>query len=114
MIERFKIGRGQTAPVLRGTVERENDATYDISAASAVFRMWDAYSREVIIDDAAATVISATKLQYEFTALDTATPGDYEGVFIITYPDGSTEVAPGGAYGDPDAIPITITDIPSA
>jgi hypothetical protein len=55
MIERFKIGKGQTAPVLRGTVERENDATYDISAASAVFRMWDAYSREVVIDDAAAT-----------------------------------------------------------
>jgi len=114
MIERFKIGQGVTEPVLQGTLRRENDTSYDISTATAVFRMWRADTREVVIDDAAAVIVSTTQLKYVWQAGDTDTAGDYEGVFIITYAGGGTEVAPGGAYGEPEYIPITITEIPNA
>lgn len=113
MIETFKIGKGLTAPVLRGTVERENDETVNISGDSAVFRMWNKQTREVVVDNEPADIISATQVEYEFSALETATPGDYEGIFIITYAvGGGTEMVPGGAYGEPEYIPIEVVDIP--
>lgn len=114
MIERFRIYQGTTSPAIRGTVDRENDTDFTLAGATAVFRMWNADTKEVVIDDAAATVVDDTDLQYDWQAGDTATPGDYEAVFIITFGDATTGAAPGGAYGEPEYLPVEVIALPEA
>ena len=107
MALKFNIKRGDTSPALRMALAPE---TLNLTGASVQFQMRP--KRGVTSIDEAADIITATPpvVEYAWGAGDTATAGEYEAEFRVTYADASVETFPNVGF-----IEVTINeDVPNA
>lgn len=105
MTETFFIKKGDTSPALLADLL---PAGTDITGATAVvFSMRPRGSTTPTVNRAAATIVTPTnpaRLRYNWTSLNTAAAGNFEGEFEVTRADGSIETFPNDGH-----IPISIT-----
>lgn len=93
------LRQGDTLPKVTVTVRDSTGALVDLSQAgtTVAFKLISA-TGAVIVNYAAATIsnASAAQVTYQFLTSDTVnvTPGMYQGVFRITYPDASSQTVP--------------------
>lgn len=92
----FALNMNDTSPVLRVTATDGADVVVDLTGATAVFKMWDIYTKTVKVAETAAVVEDAAAgvLRYDWKAADVDTAGLYAGRFIVTYPDAKKEGFP--------------------
>ena len=96
-MERFTIGQGDTRPDLISDLTNEQTgAVIDLTGATVTFSMTLLEATTPTIDAQACTVLDEAngQVQYRFTTTDTATAGDYDAEFEITFADGGIETVP--------------------
>src|SRR5690348_3139484 len=101
-MERFTIGQGDTRPELVTVLEEEDTGdVIDLTGATVTFTM--TYVNEdgsladaPTVDDEPCSVTDETggEVSYTFTSADTATAGEYDAEFQITFGDGGIETVP--------------------
>lgn len=93
----FQIGQGDTAPALTAQLT-QNGTPVNLTGATVEFRMAPHGTKTTTVDGT-ATLTDATngKVSYPWKASDTATPGDYDFMFVVTFSDGSKESFPNGS-----------------
>ena len=91
-VTKFYIKQNDTAPAITATLY-ENSVAVDLTGATVKFHMGS-------IVDAAATVVSASegKVKYQWQATDTATVGEYNAEFEVTFSDGTIETFPNDGF----------------
>ncbi len=87
----FSIKRGDTSPAVRYALL---PATIDLAGANVQFQMRSRFG--VTIVDLPAVIITDLPpvVQYNWQAIDTATAGQFEAEFRVTYADGAIETFP--------------------
>ena len=102
----FFVKQNDTSPKLAATLKDENGQIVHVTGASVKFHMAK-LSNSSVITDASATVTngSAGKVEYAWSASDTASIGTFRGEFEVTFPTGLVETYPNSEY-----ISIQITD----
>ena len=99
----FDIKRNDTSPSIAGTVKDADGNAVDITGSSVRFHMLD--KDDVVVVDAAATIVSAAngQVRYDWQAADTDVAGAFKGEFEVTYSTGYIESFPNTSH-----IPIRI------
>lgn len=102
----FNIKQGDTFPSLRANLKDGSNEAIDLTGATVRFHMRPVGTAVAAID-AAATVISAGTgvVDYTWQAGDTATVGEYQAEFEVTYPGGEVETFPNGGF-----LSVKVTD----
>lgn len=96
----FEIKSGDRLPALSAVLARTDSTPVDLTGATVHFVM-RAFGAEAAKINAVATVVgSATQGQvtYFWTALDTDTPGIYDGSWLVTFADGLQQTFPTEDY----------------
>lgn len=93
MADTFYIKRGDTAPAI---LYKLLPTPLDISGGTVRFQVRDATGTTVIDSDGEIVDPGpdAPVVRYNWTEADTATPGEYEAEFRLTYSDGGIETFP--------------------
>jgi len=99
--------QGDTYPTLRATLTDAAGAAVDLTDATVVLRMVNSAGINVI-DDAAVLITNATagEVEYQWTELDTATPGVFRAEF-------HAEIFGGGLVSFPNDSYIIIEILPA-
>ncbi len=102
----FAIKQNDTSPIIAATLKDADGTAIDLSGATVRFHMRK-IGKSAVSVDAAASVTNASqgKIQYAWSATDTATIGTYQGEFEVTYTDNKVETFPNSGY-----IAIEVTD----
>jgi len=102
----FYIKQNDTRPILAATLIDGDGSAVNLDGATVAFKMRKV-STTVSVVDASATIADATngEVTYTWSASDTATVGEYEGEFQVTYADSGIQTFPNSNY-----IEIEITD----
>lgn len=98
-VEDFYIRSGDRLPDLVVTITPAGGSR-NWTGATWRFYMWPVIHDEPItykIDDVAAFDAGTSNVSYQFSAVDTDTPGLYYGQFEVTYADGKRESFPNEA-----------------
>ena len=95
----FYIKQNDTRPIISATLIDGDGSIANLDGASVVFKMRKV-GATVSTVDAAATIADAEngKVTYAWTALNTATVGDYEAEFEVTYAGGGIQTFPNNGY----------------
>ena len=98
----FFIKQNDTSPGLEVTLL----PTTDVTGATIVFSMKNA-AGTVVVNRQAVTIVTALTgiIRYPWIGADTATAGEFEGEFEVTFADSSIETFPNTSN-----LMITITD----
>jgi len=102
----FYIKQNDTRPIISATLIDGDGSSVNLDGATVAFKMRKVGATASTVD-AAATIADATKgkVTYTWVAADTATVGEYEGEFQVTYAGGGIQTFPNNKY-----IEIEITD----
>ena len=103
----FFIKQNDTRPTLDAALRDDRDRPVDIAGATVVFHMRNAADDTVVISSGSVGVLSTARgeVRYTWVAADTATAGNFEGEFQVTFAGGSVQTFPNDEY-----IKIVITD----
>lgn len=98
----FYIKQNDTSPAWQVTLKDAAGNAVDVTGATVVFSMEDAFGTAKI-NEAAATIVTAASgvVSYSWSAGDTDTAGDFFGEFEVTYADSTVETFPNSAKGEP-------------
>lgn len=95
-ISEFTIKRNDTAEPLVATLNDSNNTSFNLTGATVVFNMRSIKTgaikidrQAVVINDAAARIV-----QYNWTAINTDTSGEYIGEFEVTFSTGKIATFP--------------------
>lgn len=97
----FKIKQNDTSPSILTQLLDGASAAVNITGATSVrFHMRQAADPKTVIIDEDATIVTAIDgtVRYDWDAADTATAGEYEAEFEITYATGEIETFPNDTY----------------
>lgn len=95
----YNIKQNDTSPSLSVQLLDGANQIIDLSGASAKFFMKIAGSTTIAVNAAAViTNASQGKVEYEWSAGDTATAANYQGEFQITFINGTVETFPNNKY----------------
>ena len=91
-----RLQLGDTRPLLLATLFNPDGSAVNLSGATVAFRMRNAVSRALVINDQPATILSAGegRVRYTWLAADTDTAGEFESWFVVTYGAGEVESFP--------------------
>lgn len=97
----FTVKQGDTLPVFSDTLSYSDGTNPNLTGASVQFIMRSMVNKTVTTN-AAATIVSPTAgtVSYTPTATDTATAGQYEGVWLVTFAGGAQQSWPTDGYLD--------------
>ena len=95
----FYIKQNDTSPSLGATLRDGSNSVIDLTDASVKFHMRPVGGSTTTVDRA-AVVLSPTDgtVRYEWLDGDTATSGNYQAEFQITYVNGTIETFPNNGY----------------
>lgn len=102
----FVIKQGDSLPVLSDTLTYSTGGAVNLTGASVNFVM-RAQTSNTTTTNVAATVVSPTAgtVQYTFTAIDTATTGEYMANWVVTFAGGQVMTFPTDGY-----LEVTVED----
>ncbi len=102
----FRIKQNDTAPSLRANLKQGDNDPIDLSNATVRFHMRAVGSSYAVVDkDAVVANAGSGIVQYNWEQADTATVGEYQAEFEVTYPGGEVETFPNGGF-----LGVTVTD----
>lgn len=109
---RFTIKQGATGPALQVVLYdgRRPSQPVDLTLATAIrFRMRKSAGTAYIVDAPAEFISprSSGGARYSWVSGDTDEAGDFQGDFLVTFPD-RVEVHPGGTYVPIDIYPALV------
>jgi len=83
-------------------VNSSNRQPQDLTDATARFRMSIVNDDSTVVAtiDQPAVILEDGKIQYSWRAGDLAVPGQYQGLFVVTYDDGTIESYPRQGFID--------------
>lgn len=101
--EPFQIRKGDRHPSLSATLQEVVDGSaIDLSAGGTTVSFSLRTAAGVVIFTSAAVIVDAAhgKVRYDWGVGETPTAGSFLGVFIINFPDATTQTVPtaGGIY----------------
>lgn len=91
----FHIKQGDTSPSMKAMLKDEAGIPVDLTGASVVLNMSDAYGQTLI--DRATVVVSdavAGVVRYDWVTDDTLVAGDHRAEFEVTFNTGKVETFP--------------------
>ena len=99
------LKRGDQRPSLSAMLYDPNGDPQPLSGSTVAFRMVDALTRETIIDDAPATIVSpgSSLVRYDWAAADTERVGEFDAWFVED--DGSGKPQ---SFPNDDAIRVVV------
>lgn len=94
----FFIKKRDTSPAFQVTLKDASDTVVDLTGSTIRFHMVTPTGTTVI--DASATIVTATAgvCKYVWASGDTASAGDYNAEFEVTYADSTIETFPNYGY----------------
>lgn len=95
----FYIKQNDTSPALRAVLKDADGVPVNVTGASVLFYMRTAGATETIVEGTAEVVDGTTGVvQYNWATGDTATAGNCEAEFEVTYATGKIETFPNSKY----------------
>lgn len=103
----FYIKQNDTRPIITATLIDGDGSTVNLDGATVSFKMRVVGNTSAVSLAGTSAVSDAAngKVTYTWAAADTATVGEYEGEFQVTYSGGGIQTFPNNKY-----IEIEITD----
>ena len=103
----FYIKQNDTRPILTATLIDGDGSTVNLDGATVSFKMRTEGGTTAVSLAGTTAIAEAAKgkVTYTWAAADTATVGEYEGEFEVTYAGGGVQTFPNSKY-----IQIEITD----
>jgi len=96
----FSIKENDTLPALRAVLKDSAGDPVDLTDATVMFHMRNTSNSNVKVDSA-AVIIDATGgvVDYQWSAQDTDSVGQYEIEFEVTFSGGGIQTFPNNSYG---------------
>ena len=95
----FVIKQGDTSPALLVTLQDSGRQPVSLNGSTVLFHFRGTRGSATPVTAPAVIVdAEAGQVRYDWRAEDTATAGDYEGEFEVTYSDGTVETFPNDGY----------------
>jgi hypothetical protein len=95
----FYIKQNDTSPAIRAVLKDADGVPVNVVGANVLFYMRVAGATNTIVEGAAEVVDGAAGIvQYSWASGDTATAGNCEAEFEVTYPTGKIETFPNSKY----------------
>lgn len=96
----FRIKQGDTQPVIQSVLTDGAGAIVNLTGIESVAFRMRAKDTATLAVNAAAAVVSAPagSVRYAWLTADTATPGEYEADWLVTFAGGGTGTFPNGGY----------------
>lgn len=96
----FQIKRNDTSPGMTRTLRRADGSLADLTGAMVRFHMANPETGVVIVDRPAFIIGPTTggRVGYAWQAVDTATQGQFDAEYEVTFSDGTIETFPNGGF----------------
>ena len=103
----FYIKQNDNRPNLDVSLRDDRDRSVDITGATVVFHMRNAADNTVVVSSGSVSIISASRgdVRYDWVVANTATSGNFQAEFQVTFAEGAVQTFPNDGY-----VKIVITD----